>query len=58
MSAGRTEQIEKWFSNRSGYVKNGDTRWIKRTKNRRERRRAKKNPECHSHYTRYTGWLY
>lgn len=31
-------------------------RYIKRLKNRIERRRAKENPECLPTYRRYTGW--
>lgn len=31
-------------------------RFIKQQKNRQERRRAKRNPECQHGYGRYRGW--
>jgi hypothetical protein len=38
-----------------------DTRWrkwYKKTKTRRERRRAKRNPECTPEYKRFWDWEY
>ena len=58
MGVGKTEQIEKWFRNRSGYIKNGDTKSVKRMKNKLERRRAKRDPECQPQYGKYSGWMY
>ena len=33
-------------------------RWNKKAKVRRERRRARQDPECIPQYNRYRGWLY
>jgi len=58
MSIGLTEQIERLFKNRSGYVKNGDTKFIKKAKHKKERQRAKKDLECQPCYRKYSGWQY
>lgn len=38
------------------YGKGEYHRFLKREKARKERRRAKKNPECTPAYARYSGW--
>lgn len=32
-------------------------KWLKVRKHRLERRRANKDPECQTAYTRYSGWM-
>ena len=39
-----------------GWNHNKAAKFVKRTKNRRERRRARRNPECQHGYGRYSGW--
>ena len=59
MSYGETEQIEKIkMSSGRGKSRSGTERFLKKSKNRVERRRAKQNPECTPQYNRYAGWQY
>lgn len=55
---GRGEQIEHGFD----YPKHGESRISrkkdKKLKLRRERRRAKRDPECPSEYRKYSGYEY
>ena len=62
MSVGKTEQIENRIAQECrtcrkpwGIVRRSG-KYIKTAKNRRERRRAKQNPECVSEYKCYSGW--
>lgn len=38
--------------------RSGGTRFMKLSKNRRERRRAKMQPDCVPEYKRFAGWEY
>jgi hypothetical protein len=62
MSRGRTAQIE---NDMDQLVSEGDKPWrmdrkshkmVKKWKNRRERKRAKDDPECAPEYSKYDGW--
>lgn len=45
----KNTQADSWTSKNNQYAK--------QRKNRLERRRAKKHPDCHAQYGRYKGWL-
>lgn len=54
MALGMVEQADgkfSWLQRRSRYHS-----WLKKAKNRVERRKAKRNPECQHGYRRYNGW--
>lgn len=52
MAWGVVEQIGKWCRAKA----KGYNQAAKRAKAKRERRRAKKNPECDPQYKKYGGW--
>ena len=54
MSTGRTEQFD--YSKYSSKNRNGVKKLLKRWKHKRERRRAKTDPDCTSEYKKYDGW--
>lgn len=64
MAAGLTEQIERrltqdivtWGGEYPWKKIHRSSRIVKTIKHRRERRRAKADPECVSHYRRYCGF--
>ena len=51
------EQIERWMDRLLG-LKSKSRKWEKKQKLRRERRRAKQDPECGSEYRKYKGHEY
>ena len=59
MATGRGEQIEKKMDRkmrpRRGTIRHSH-RMYKKIKHKRERRRARENPECTPEYHRYDGW--
>jgi hypothetical protein len=56
---GLGEQMENILKRRSRDGKSKTSaRFIKQLKNRTERRRARRNPECDPHYRKYSGWIY
>lgn len=59
MGFGDGEQMQNTLKSRSksGECKKSQ-RWLKQQKNRRERRRAKRNPECDPHYRKYSSWYW
>ena len=54
MGLGRGEQLEKGALRK--YLSSGEKKYGKKHKARRERRRAKKNPEVMAEYGKYKGW--
>ena len=64
MGFGLGEQLEPgmwkqivWNPDKPWQIQNSSwRRWYKKTKTRRERRRAKTNPECFPEYKRFHGW--
>ena len=56
-----TEQIERYmdFPKKDGSHKRSKYRdFLKKSKKRLERRKAKLDPECHPTYKKYQGWEY
>jgi len=59
MAVGNGDQIEKnldyIFDSKRGIVQHSH-KFDKQIKTRKERRRAKQNPECQPEYKRFHGW--
>jgi hypothetical protein len=59
MGLGKGEQMQNLLKSRSRDGKSRTSlRFIKRMKNRRERRCARRDPECVPQYRKYCGWIY
>ena len=61
MSVGDCDQIERKLDHELGVRKpwglvRHSHKWDKRMKHRRERFKARRNPECDVGYRRYAGW--
>lgn len=56
MSHGMSEKADGSSRSGAGRRKGQYHKFLKRYKNRIERRRAKENPECQPWYGKYKGW--
>lgn len=58
MGYGRSEQIEHQFDYGKRGINRRSRKELKRHKHKRERHRAKEDPECFEEYRKYGGWEY